>query len=508
MSEMRKELTWESECKPHIKFFNPDGDIAICVLWNKLDTVIPSLKVTKRLAMVGNLRTPMGISWFFRGLLLYPNIKKVILWGMDYTHTGDALVALWRQGPDAIMQKRHGKELVGDPSQMWTEKEPLQLLVPKYKWQIDKAISAAHIQELSSNVCIMDVRKDQGMTAVNDLLSHISPSFSHHNRQPEILSPMQMEIQDTLSSSDSGITVRAKDVHDAWLQVVNIVMKYGRPRITRKQEVLRHFFSLGVTFPAEQEEDYLAMARKFGMVDEEFTTYFTNFISDQPPDHGVDYRYGHRMQNWRGHNQLSEIVARLGQSPDTKRASISLLDATDLEELEDAPCYISATYTIIDNTLHSSHVFRSHDIYNGWPLNALAISRLHSRIANMLNVKLGTITLSSHNAQIYQRCWQNANDVLDQWGDSFLYGQDYKFEQDICGNFIFSLHDDNIHVTMTAPDGNNVIWECEDKDPFKIVHTIAEVMPGIDRHHLVYLGSEARKIATHRQLPEFEYIQD
>lgn len=479
-------VTWESECLAHVRYFAAEGDVALLVLWNKFDQyVAPQLPPSAglpRLGMGGNLRTPLGISFFIRGLYLHPHVGTVVIWGQDYTQTAEALLALWRDGPTA---DHH---------------------VPDLGWKLDSNLDAAAVEAVRHDVQLVDCRGLAG--GIPEVVARMRelPTFTP-TRQRREFPPLEIPLQPSLPSRGSGLALTAGGPDEAWLKVVNAVMRYGTTKGTRKEETLRQYFHIGVTFPVPVVE---AIAPCFNLTSAALEHYYRSFASSDPPDAGVDYRYGQRLQNWRGHNQLQEVIARLRRAPDTKRATITLLDATDLETLEDAPCYISASFGITEGLLHSSHVFRSHDIFEGWPTNVFSILRLHREVTQTLGVGLGNFTVTSTNAQVYERHWAEAEQKLDGWKDGLRrYRTNYLFDPDPMGNFHFAIDEETKQITvrLTTPSGDEVLWETVNGDPFALVHQMVELMPGLDDHHKIYLGSEARKLLIALRSGG-DYVQD
>jgi dihydropteroate synthase len=89
------------------------------------------------------------------------------------------------------------------------------------------------------------------------------------------------------------------------------------------------------------------------------------------------------------------------------------------------------------------------------------------------------------------------------------YRTNYLFDPDPMGNFHFSVDEETKQITarLTTPNGDEVLWEMVHADPFALVHQIVELMPGLDVHHQIYLGSEARKLLIALRSGG-EYVQD
>jgi thymidylate synthase len=467
-----RQLTWEQECKPQLYIHDTRGDIAVALLWNLQSSVVPSVLnafngSNGRLGIIGNVRSRRGISWFLRGLLLNPQIRRVFLWGADLSQTGRALTALWRKGVD----QEHK--------------------IADYEWPVDQAIQPAHLFTLSHYVTLENLI-DMPSTTLATTLSHMaqgdpSPPWG----SPIELPPMELPDIERLPSRGVAEIVHASDVGEAWLQALNVVTSLGEVRRTRKKEGIVHCFDFIAEFPCPTTTEVPVC---FDLTEADFENYWKHFISEAKSE-GVDYGYGERLQNWRGRNQLKEVVARLQKSPDTKRATISLLDAVDLETLEDAPCLVIVTFSISDGRLHMSVIYRSHDMFEGWPLNTLALVRLQQQVAALVGVPIGHTTIHSQNAQVYERQLPDAKAKVDKY---LLRKKGVSV--DPAGNFVFTILSPEdgprrVKTQLVSPEGDRVVWETESLNPELMIRDIVYKMPWLEAQHVLYLGQEAEKLS-------------
>ena len=478
---MSKFKTWEDECLPRMVIRNQEGDIGLCVLWNLLDEVTPQLPQPEefpRLSTAGNLRTPLGISWLLRGLGELPYVTTVVVWGSDLTRTGEALFTLWDEGAE------NGHR------------------VPQFGWRLDPLVDRDSIDRFRREVNLVDARS----VPLDDLAWFLRELPRRDLvRRGVIFPPVKLPERATFPSRGGFVQLFASDPADGWIQVQRLLTRCGSERQTRKGERLDHLFDVKVVMPVPVEE---VIGPPFDFSPADFEAYYTDFISPDPPPPGIDYRYGQRMQNWRNHDQLEEVIARLRKSPDTKRATVVFLDPTDLEELEDAPCLALGTFCIQDGVLSSSWVIRSNDMYSGWPFNILSLLRVHRLVAEGVGVSpLGHASFLSQNAQIYEHHLPAVEENLAKWGSvPEDFGPEYCFDPDPAGNFIFEVVDGQVRMTMTNPEGDQVLVEMEHEDPSALIGWIVEAMPQLSRQHIRYLGAEQEKLR--RTLEEgVSYIQ-
>ncbi len=464
---MSKFKTWEDECFPRMVIRNREGNVGLCVLWNLLDGVLSQLSQldeSPRLSVVGNLRTPLGISWFLRGLGKLPHVTTVVVWGSDLSQTGDALFALWDEG-------------VSDDHR-----------VPHFGWRLDPLVDRDSINRLRREVKLIDARS----VPLDDLARFLSelPKWSLA-RQGVVFPPVEIP-ERSVFPHRGAVHLVASDPADGWIKVLNLLLGVGQERKTRKGETVIHAFNVLVTMPVPEEE---IIGPPFDFIPADLERYYANFISPEPPPEGTDYRYGHRMQTWRNHNQLKEVIARLQKSSGTKRATIVLLDPTDLAELKDAPCIALGTFCIQNGVLDTSWTIRSNAMYSGWPFNLLSLIRVHRYAAERLGAGLGVIEILSQNVQIYEGSIPLAVEKTAQWGRvSEDFGPDYHFDPDPAGNFIFEVVDGRVRMTMTNPEGDRVLMEMMHSDPSALIGWVVEMMPWLARQHVRYLGAEQEKL--------------
>ena len=136
-----------------------------------------------------------------------------------------------------------------------------------------------------------------------------------------------------------------------------------------------------------------------------------------PDDGGFVYTYGNRL---RGHffkqgnemndvvDQLEEVINRLKNYKLTRRATMTTFDPGRDHYKYEIPCMILIDFKIRDGKLHTTGVWRSHDIYGAWFPNVMALSHMAQYVAYEVGVEMGTITVQSISAHIYEVNWEEA----------------------------------------------------------------------------------------------------
>ncbi len=503
-----RRATWDSECRTSLVFPNPDGDVAICGLWTKTEDIAAGRvfggpECAARVAISGPLRTPIGIGWMLRGLWLHPNIRHVVVTGQDLSHTGAAIVDLWREGltPDGR--------------------------VPGMGWAMRPPIDAESIDRLRDDVTVWDWR------GVDDaeVCRRVAGLEQRGGATRDVREFPPVEISERLQLPSRGtlFPIAAESVGEGWLHVLNAVMSCGETKGTRKGDRLKEIVNTAVVIDPRYLPDDPVEAPFFDFSREGFESYWGDFIARQKPS-GQDYSYGERMQSWpmpppgatlaqlpatallrellaRGRDrvlrrtrnggapalvtvdQLAAVRERLRRSPDTKRGTIVFLGPTDMEELDDAPCLSMATFNRWGGRLFGTFVIRSNDMYGAWPHNALSLRRLQKDMAHELGVEPGATTIISHSAHIYERHWEQAYAKVDEWLDSGKIMKWYRelgwdgpaggLRPDPAGNFEFAQSPEGVRIRLMSQEADEVLREASGANPRPLLRAMLYRMPWI-----------------------------
>jgi len=123
----------------------------------------------------------------------------------------------------------------------------------------------------------------------------------------------------------------------------------------------------------------------------------------------VNSNYGYQ---WSRNSQLDKIVDILKNKKDTRKASISIYDAKEIELYsKDTPCTYSINFTIIDNKLCMSVLMRSCDLVYGFCNDQYCFSKLQELVSNKLSIEVGWYYHFIVNLHIYKKHF-NLNERL------------------------------------------------------------------------------------------------
>lgn len=240
--------------------------------------------------------------------------------------------------------------------------------------------------------------------------------------------------------------VEGNEIANVWEKLVKNIMNNGEiikdERGSNTKEILNIISHIKEPFGEDKGDFFNLGANLDNLVDsieniripegyfwsgDKLKIYSEQFISSDKQ--GFVYTYGNRL---RGHfgssnnndkdnnndigsneviDQIDNAIQRLKSCMESRRAiSITwdpVLDSTN----DEVPCMILVDFKIRLNKLYTTGLWRSHDIYGAWFPNAVGLSDLAKYVAKNVDVDIGTITIHSISAHIYETDFKEAEIV-------------------------------------------------------------------------------------------------
>jgi thymidylate synthase len=411
---------WPIFFKDQIKIGNLNSSVAICTLWTKKEIIYSKIPNDKY-AVCGNLYTIQGINYLIKNILANPKIRYIILCGNDLMKSGEALINLIKYGVDSDKK-----------------------IVNSFGF-IDSSIDLSLIELFRKNVQVIDMRgKEEEIPKKLEELKDLPP-FS----EPIFIKEPENKI-DKLYSEEIGFKVSGKTVGEAWLKILDIIMKFGEEKLSEHGLMQKEILNLMVIVEncEEKIDEWLRLTKK------ELKNYYKTFFSKKVPK-GVQYTYGNRLFNFKlnskSFDQVENAIKHLKKNINTRRAFASLWNVELDSDTRNTnpPCIVQISWNVKNNKLYQTATIRSNDMFNAWPFNAFALIKLQKTVANEIGLDLGYLTTFSISAHIYENNWQEVKEILN----NYYSGKIMKFEQDKNGYFIISVENGEIIVQHHLPDG-------------------------------------------------------
>ncbi len=201
--------------------------------------------------------------------------------------------------------------------------------------------------------------------------------------------------------------IRVPTIKKGWETLVKRIMKDGveikdeRGSVTK--EILNAVLNVQNPLDTEAPEGYFWTGEKLDKYSEQFLS------SDKQ---GFIYTYGNRLRaHFDGTDQIKEAINRLNNFKESRRAISITWDPTVDTKNDEVPCMMLVDFKIRDGKLNTTGLWRSHDIYGAWFPNAVGLSHLSKYVAGEVGVEMGSLTIHSISAHIYEVNFKEAEKV-------------------------------------------------------------------------------------------------
>lgn len=452
---------------------NPSSSIAVVTLWTKKEVVLEHLSPGVY-AIVGQLYSrDEGVNGILRNLLANKNIRHIILTGVDLNSSGNVLSAFFQNGV--------------------TEE---YFIIGAQDICIDKEIPLSSLALLRTKVQLHDHRSLKDFSQLPLLLQQLPVLFSYG--EPEYFPTTKPTLPATYPSEKSGFVVRQSHIGPAWLEILSLILRFGT--IKKSDYGLDQRELLNSISVIEQEDpDIPQWFPYFQFTKEDLFSYYPQVLSAASVD-GVEYSYGQRFRSQKNVDQLQLLISLLQKNKYTRRAIAVTWDLEKDSQSEKPPCLILVEFLVQEDKVFLTAFFRSNDMFHAWPRNAFGLRKLQYHVAAATKLHIGSLTIISSSAHIYQNNWTVAQDILAK------YPLVVPRVGDPRGNIIIRLHDGTVHITHTDPAGKR-LQEFSDTDIFVLYKKIAQEKCILDTSHVLYIGSELQKAAIALQ-KGIAYVQD
>ena len=199
--------------------------------------------------------------------------------------------------------------------------------------------------------------------------------------------------------------LKAKSPQDGWIRVVRKIMDSGMIRVDERGSETKWHDNVMIHI-ADPYTDRVSEKYPFseGVLKEKYSTQLLN-----PDRMDFDYTYGERLNAWGDEiNQIDYVIAKLKESPNSRRAIATTWDPRKDTVVDEVPCLNHFVFMVREGLLDVSVMIRSNDMYGAWPANVYALGDLLTYVSEKTGIKQGTITTLSINAHIYKNDWIKA----------------------------------------------------------------------------------------------------
>ena len=219
-----------------------------------------------------------------------------------------------------------------------------------------------------------------------------------------------------------ALLIEADDIAEGWETLVRKIISEGKEIKDERGSLTRELLNImvNVKYPLGKKlSGYLSNMARINNIrvpegyfwsGEKLEIYSQQFLSKD--QQGFVYTYGNRLrQHFQGIDQIQEAIKRLRNCDESRRAISITWDPVMDTANEEVPCMMLVDLKIRDGKLNVTGLWRSHDIYGAWFPNAVGLANLAQYAAGELGVQVGTLTIHSISAHIYEVNFDEADRV-------------------------------------------------------------------------------------------------
>jgi thymidylate synthase len=129
--------------------------------------------------------------------------------------------------------------------------------------------------------------------------------------------------------------------------------------------------------------------------------------------------YGAQWRSWptadaRYIDQISEVIASIRQTPDSRRLLVSAWNVGELAEMALPPCHVLFQFYVANGRLSCQLYQRSADIFLGVPFNIASYALLTHMVAHVCRLKVGEFIHTLGDAHLYLNHLEQADEQLQR----------------------------------------------------------------------------------------------
>ncbi len=471
---------------------NPDSNVGIVTLWSKPKELAQKIDSNKYCVLGPLYSSERGLDLLARNLLANPQITVLLLTGVDFSKSGIVLRDFFEKG---FFQGKTD-----------TTEKPCWRVNSEYEGYIDLDISEEALNLIRENVTLIKVP---------DLSTFDFSAITEPQKTREKFIFIKKEEQIKKYTGEYiGYVIRGKTVAEAWLKVLDTILKFGKESGTHYDDMQKEIVNL-MSIISDEDPNNLFVPDYFPSDRQHVNEYIPRMTKDLPG--GVtkkEYTYGSRMRSWFGVDQVNGAVEKLVREPVSRAVVISLWDTVQDLTLGGSPCLNHIWMRINNDKLYMTSIFRSHDMFEGYPENALALRCLQEEIrkdvenglkakGQEIELKLGNLVILSQSAHIYDDSWERCAKIVDM---NLGRHTNLLSEFDPRGNLIINVDDEEIVVEHTSPTKETLgVYRTRTAEQMRdllIKENIISLIP-----HALDIGLELMKAETAIKL-NLHYTQD
>jgi thymidylate synthase len=458
------------------------------------------------LAVLGGLYGG-GLKIMLRNLHHNPQIDTVILCGKDFSGIVEHVVNFFLGKVDRTGRK----QLYAYEDGRQEELEKLIIKGRETSYSLDSLISPELFRRPPG---IIDWTREEDSTSPNKLLDFIKtyrPRIPAPDIRPDPI-PLPRLVTATFPSDLAGQVVIAETITEGWAELLFRLARFGplvRLRNGKERNELRNM-KVVIKNPGRCSHEDL---KNYNLAESKIAQYQADLLNPSLEPGGSSYTYGHRLGSYFERNLLDQAARDLAQNLDSRHGYMTLWDNLNDPAGRDTPCLVSLFFRKIDNLIHLTAVFRSHNGAKAWPVNCFGLWGLLKHVCQNANSdpdKTETFELSPGELTVFsQSISLDPSELIEVTGllEKYL-NRPHRLVPDPHGYFKLAVDPEKKEIIAWQYNhSDELIAEYRGPNPTVLSRELTRNMAVSDPGHALYLGSQLER-AWYCLANNQEYVQD
>lgn len=198
---------------------------------------------------------------------------------------------------------------------------------------------------------------------------------------------------------------------EAWIKSCQKIARTGSLTWDNKQK-LKELLNVFIIIQNPYKKDKII--KQLG--DTDMIKWMLNNFLKKVPVLNWGYSYGSRFFSFGNEkvNQVQDIIKKLTLNPDSKSATISLMNPA--EDTAHVPCIVAIDFKLRNRTLTATAFFRSQDAGKKLYADILALGEIMKIIASKTNSKPGPLNILISSLHFYLKDWEFIKKIIRKGG--------------------------------------------------------------------------------------------
>ena len=211
--------------------------------------------------------------------------------------------------------------------------------------------------------------------------------------------------------------ITAKTAFEAWKKALSFVLKNGK-EFNDEGRVCKEVLNLSICIldPTKGTREPIEELRKFKKWVYPPIEEIKEIALEKKSNPAYTYSYGPRIFNFQEKiDQINNyVIPLLKNNPYSRRGVVSFWDPTSdsITYKKDVPSLLSIDFLIRDGKLNTTYYIRSNDLFFGFPANVYQLFIIQEYVANQLDIPIGSLTIFSASAHIFDDQFENIQDII------------------------------------------------------------------------------------------------